>query len=189
MMMGILDVAIPRMKNPGELTLLRDRLMAAFALEVGKQVWGNKVFELRVPLSITRIGTKGKSKGKTITRALAPTLNVYKSMKTWQRLVLAEDLDHRILAEIGKWPRSLLRNKPRARGVRATRYSSAMTDEVSLDLIAKMHVDRMVHAGILKGDSVKDIEREAFWKRAAPGHGYLVVEVFELCQPGMGGAP
>ena len=40
--------------------------------------------------------------------------------------------------------------------------------------------DRLVQAGILRGDSHDDIQREAFWKSAPPGKGCVVIDVFEL---------
>lgn len=151
------------------------------AERASEREWGAKVYELRIPLSIPRVLVKGKRAGKTVHDPLAPTLNVYGSMKVFHRAALYKALDLRILAELTKWPRALLRGEERARAVRVTRFSSAPTDESSVDVIGgKVPVDRLVQRGILAGDTGALLEREGQWQVAPPGEGSLLVEVFEL---------
>lgn len=169
------------------LVALRDRLTRMVAERAGQRAWGSVVFRLVLPFY--KIGTpyvalRGKNAGKTVTPAkmdLAPRLNVYGSLAPWQRVKLYRELDVRIMAEMGKWPDCRLAGRPRPRAVRVTRYSSVMPDEITVDVIGgKVPVDRLVHAGILMGDSAQQLVRDARWVRASPGAGQLLVEVHEL---------
>lgn len=173
-----------------------EKLALMVAQRAGVRALGDKVYELRLPLSERRMvparpATPARGKqparparpAREVTHAISPTLNVYGSMQTWQRAALYKVIDVRIMAELAKWPRCQLRGDRRPRCVRVTRYSSSQPDEITIDVIGgKVPIDRMVHAGILRGDTAADLQREAMWRQVAPGKGALVIEVFEVGQ-------
>lgn len=160
-------------------TALRDKLVRAIAEDAGRRSWGALVFDWQLPLK-TQVPLR-RGQAATTTTDLAPTLNVYGSMETWRRARLYKLLDARILCEMAKWPACRLGASLRARAVRVTRYSSHRPDELGVDVLGgKVPVDRLVLAGILRGDGPKDLEREARWEPAPPGHGSLRVQVHEL---------
>jgi hypothetical protein len=173
--------------RPGaDVEALREKLRRMIAERAGERAWGPKVFAIAMPLHTPRLLTKGKRAGTYVDDPLAPTLNVYGSMKIWQRAALYKAIDLRILAEIARWPRARVGVEAGRRAVRVVRYSSAQPDEITVDVLGgKIAVDRLVQAGILAGDAAKDLEREAAWIQAPPGHGRLTVEVFELLEPGV----
>lgn len=76
----------------------------------------------------------------------------------------------------------MVRDGGRRRAVYVVRESSARPDEESLDghLGAKIPVDRLVQAGVLRGDSHDWLVRYGTWKRAKPGEGRVVVDVYEI---------
>lgn len=162
-----------------EVEALREKLRLLIAERAGEREWGRKVYEITIPLKTERLVTTGKRSGHYVADQLAPTLNVYGSMKVWQRSALYKALDLRILAELARWPRC----RPAAdkRAVRVTRHSSHAPDEITVDVIGgKVPIDRLVRAQILTGDRAEDLEREAQWVPAPPNRGRLVVEVYEL---------
>jgi hypothetical protein len=164
----------------------RDKLARMIAERAGVRGWGDLVFRLVLPfykIGAPYVAKKGKHKGEVVEprMVLAPRLNEYGSLAPWQRVQLYKELDVRIMAEMGKWPRCRLMGERRPRAVRVTRYSSAMLDECTVDVIGgKVPVDRMVHAGILAGDTPALLVREARWQMAPPGKGQLLVEVHDL---------
>jgi hypothetical protein len=163
-----------------EVPRLQETLRALIAERAGEREWETKVFEIRLPISAAG-SAAGKKAGGYFAGVLAPTLNVYGSMKPWQRAKLYKDLDLRILAELARWPHCLLRGEKRKRAVRVTRASSSIPDEITVDIIGgKVVVDRMVLRDILAGDSGELLEREALWVQVPPKKGSLLVEVFEL---------
>jgi hypothetical protein len=175
------EIAVDRaqISEPKLFQAIADKLARMIAEASSVRQRGEKVFEWRIPLSIERYATKGKNAGKLLTFVLSPSLNVYSQMEAWQRKRLSSELDVRILAERHKWPDWPHRGRPRA--VRVTRYSSAKPDEIAADSIgAKMPVDRLVIAGVLRGDRAEDLEREAHWEKAPPGHGSLLLEIYDL---------
>jgi len=168
-----------------EVPRLQDELRRMIAERAGEQERGAKVFEIRLPLYIPRTLVKGKRAGKVVKDSLAPTMNVYSEMEPWAKEALREALDFRILAETPKWPKASLQGSERKRAVRVTRYSSAMPDEITVDVLGgKAIIDRLVQAEILAGDHASKLAREARWESAPPLHGSLLVEVFELLPPG-----
>lgn len=161
-----------------ELQDFRDRMAHLHAAVVSAPAWGAEVFSVSFPLSL-----KGRSPktGKEYTVAVAPTLNAYASMKPWLQKRVRKHVDALILAQLSKWPEAKLRGRLRPRAVRVTRFSSSMPDEIGVDVIGgKIPIDRLVEAGILQGDKAEDLQREPAWKRAAPGEGSLLVQVYEL---------
>ena len=76
----------------------------------------------------------------------------------------------------------MVREGGRRRAVFVTRESSVRPDEESLDahLGSKVALDRLVHAGVLRGDSHDWLVRYGTWQRAKPGEGRVVVEVYEI---------
>jgi hypothetical protein len=169
-------------RTGSDVEAVREKLRRMIAERAGERAWGDKVYAITLPLRDThrRLIKKGKRAGTyALGDPLAPTMNVYGSMKPFQRAALYKVLDLRILAELTRWPRCRGATQPRA--VRVVRYSSVPIDEASVDACGgKVIVDRLVQAGILRGDSAGDLEREAAWQAAPPGEGRLVVEVFEL---------
>jgi hypothetical protein len=168
-----------------EVPRLQDLLRHMVAERAGEQEWGAKVFELRLPLSERRMKTKGKRVGQEFVHKIAPTMNEYAGMEPFQRAALRKELDLRILAELAKWPHARLGGDVRRRGVRATRASTQILDELTVDVIGgKAPIDRLVQAGVLAGDTRELLARDAVWVVAPPGSGYFLVEVYELLPAG-----
>lgn len=160
---------------PG-LATLPDKLAMMIAERAGSPTRGPVVFEIRIPLDDTRQTAKGP-----VTRHLAPTLNAYGSMKPWQRAILYKALDARIMAELHRWPLAIQRAVRLRRAAVVTRFSSRRPDEIGVDVLGgKVPIDRLVQAGILRGDSAKDLDREAHWQPAKPGQGSLLITVHDL---------
>lgn len=158
---------------------LRDKLVRMIAEGAGARSRGAKVYEIALPLS--RKTTTGA--GKEYTVPIAPTLNAYESMKPWVQAKVRKEVDARIMAELHRWPAALLRGQRRARQVVVTRRSSSMPDEISVDVVGgKIPIDRLVHLGVLAGDTQALLDRDAQWRQARPGEGALVVEVFEVAE-------
>lgn len=149
-------------------------------------------------------GHKPTADWTPITTILCPTLNVYKSMRTFAKQKVRKVLAERIVAERLRWPnhpwggrRELVkrgastRMSPvggRRRFVRVTRHSSRRPDDMSPDVLGgKMPLDQLVDAGILGDDSDAWCAREGRWEAAKTGEGYLRIEVFELA--GEAGVP
>jgi hypothetical protein len=165
----------------GHLISIRDKLVRGLAEEASARAFGDLVFRMVLPLKVDVAPGPRSKRTKPLTLALAPTLNSYASMESWQRQKVYQHVDVRIMAEMAAWPRCKLMANPRPRGVRVTRYSSVLMDEVSVDSAGgKIVIDRLVHAGILMGDTSAQLQREARWERAAPGGGNLLVEIFDL---------
>lgn len=173
---ALLNASADRERDDLQLKIRRE-----IARRSGEVEFGEKVFELVLPLNEKGIVTTGKNAGKEVKRSLAPTLNEYGQMEPWQRKKLAEDLDKHIKAALASWPKALLLHQPRRRGVRVTRASQRTPDEISVDVIGgKMPIDRLVQASILAGDQRQHLEREPVWKLAKAGRGSFTVEVFEI---------
>ncbi len=121
----------------------------------------------------------------TIPLSHAPTMNVYSGLKGWAKGRLRTEVDFMLLEVMTKMAFSEMEKalaNGRRRRVVVTRFSSREPDEVaSADLLgAKIIIDRMVHAGVLAGDSRKHLVREAGWTQVKPKAGKLLVEVFDL---------
>jgi hypothetical protein len=160
---------------------LLPKLARMIAERASTRAFGDLVFRMVLPLKIEIAPGPRSTRSKPLTLAIAPTLNEYASMKGWQRQKVYKQVDPRIMAVMAAWPRCRLMGKPRPRGVRVTRYSSVLMDEVSVDSAGgKIVVDRLVHAGILMGDTGAQLQREARWERAPPGGGNLLIEIYEL---------
>jgi len=156
---------------------IAEKIRTMLAERAGAHEAGPLVFRIELPL---RIEGRSKLTGKVVHMDLAPSMNVYSALAPWARDRLRKQLDMRILAELGRWPNARPKVVPR-RLVHATRHSTRPIDEISVDTLGgKCLLDRLVHAGILAGDSAKEIDRQAAWIKAAPGRGKLVVEVHEL---------
>lgn len=142
---------------------------------------GEKVFEWRIPIIREHLPSRGKNKGKSVKKKQVPTMNELVNMNIWERSAVRERLDEMLLEAIKSWPLAVIQDDPRPRAVRVTRHSKNQPDEMGVDVIGgKIPVDRMVQAGILAGDTVKLLHREARWMPAPKHEGLLVVEVFEL---------
>lgn len=76
----------------------------------------------------------------------------------------------------------IVREGGRRRVVVVTRESSVRPDELSIDahLGGKIPLDRIVQAGVLRGDSHKWLVRYGTWKEAPPGEGRVVIDVYEI---------
>lgn len=79
-------------------------------------------------------------------------------------------------------PPQMVREGGRRRAVVITRESSVRPDEESLDahLGGKIPIDRLVQAGVLRGDNHTWLVRYGQWKEAPPGAGRVVVDVYEI---------
>lgn len=174
-----------------------------FSLELGigseatKQVkkWVAARREFRKKLGVKRLK---KGEGPAISVLVwAPTLNEYNGLDSRQKEQLRKAIDARIVETREGWPdwhagfregASVARGKVRVareggrrRAVVVTRYSSRRVDEVSVDVCGgKMPIDRLVLAGVLRGDTDEWLVREAAWVPVAPGHGKVVVDVYEI---------
>lgn len=159
-------------------TELREKLTAMVAERAGQLVPGRLVFQMTLPLTHTGVGAKGK----VVTHHVAPTLNIYGSMRPWAQAKLRKEIDTRILAEFARWPDCRLGGERRVRAVKVVRHSTQQPDEPgSVDSIGgKVPVDALVRAGVLCSDAAALLQREAAWVKAAPKQGFLTVEVFEL---------
>lgn len=156
-----------------------DKLRRMLAERAGAD-FGDRVFELVLPLSVKR-GPSPRTGKDRKPMVLAPTLNQYDSMQPFEQKRMREQVDLRIMAELKAWPRALLRGESRRRGVRVVRRSASPCDEMSVDVLGgKIPIDRLVKAGVLRGDSMNDLVREALWQPAPPGEGTLTVTIFEL---------
>ena len=123
----------------------------------------------------------------TLPLELAPTLNTYCNMQTWQRQKVRTTIDELIRKEIAFL---LLANgcilapfmaRGAKRKVVVTRFSSSEPDEYACDILgAKLPIDCLVRAGLLAGDSRKHLVREARWIKSRPKEGKLVVEIYEI---------
>jgi len=132
---------------------------------------------------------------------LAPSMNVYSSMKGWQRGKTRTAVDWKILEAKqawGSWPmnvtrkiehvikKGIARKRTRVTGGRRrlvvlTRESSREPDELSVDVLGgKIVLDRLVQACVLRDDRRTWCAREAHWAPAKPKQGRVVVEVYEL---------
>jgi hypothetical protein len=157
---------------------VRDRLTAMIAERAGQLVPGKLVFQMTLPLAHRGVGAKGK----VVSHPVAPTLNVYASMRPWAQAKLRKEIDVRVMAEFARWPDCRLNGARRARAVKVVRHSTNEPDEPeSADAIGgKIPLDALVRAGVLAGDTRALLQREAAWVKAARGDGFLTVEVFEL---------
>jgi hypothetical protein len=162
-----------------ELVDLRQRMAHVFA-SYGPE-WGEKVFEWRIALVQEVFPTRGKNKGKAVRKKRVATMNELVNLNIWAKQELREWLDADLLKALERWPLAVIQDEPRPRAVRVTRCSSKQPDEMGVDVLGgKVPVDRMVQAGILAGDTVKLLQREARWQQAPKEEGLLLIEVFEL---------
>ena len=69
----------------------------------------------------------------------------------------------------------------RVRIVEFTRHSTQEVDEPAIDILGgKLLIDRLVWAGILRGDSGADIIRRGRWVKAPPKQGFTKCSVYEM---------
>ncbi len=69
----------------------------------------------------------------------------------------------------------------RVRIVEFTRHSTKEVDEPAIDILGgKLLIDRLVWAGVIRGDSGADILRRGRWVYAAPKQGFVKVSVYEV---------
>ena len=132
---------------------------------------------------------------------LAPTLNQYANMKSWQRAKIRTAVDGKVTASKSRWGswhmgvrrdvkakivdgkirKRTIVTGGRRRLVVLTRETSRRVDELGVDILGgKIPVDRLVQARVLHGDSAKWLAREAIHVPAYPKQGRVVVEVYEL---------
>lgn len=141
---------------------------------------------------------EGPAKVKPI---YAPTLNEYNALDRWKKGELCDAIDLEIDRLKKVWPawscgcvdrlmvtkkskgkERLVREGGRKRIVVVTRESSVRPDEESLDghLGGKIPIDRLVHAGVLRGDNHEWLVRYGHWVKASPAEGRVVVDVHEV---------
>jgi hypothetical protein len=69
----------------------------------------------------------------------------------------------------------------RRRIVEFTRHSTQDVDEPAIDILGgKLLIDRLVWAGIIRGDSGEDIVRRGRWVKAPPKQGFVKLVVYEM---------
>lgn len=129
---------------------------------------GELVFEWRVP------------------REWALTLNAYAHKKGWQKKKLRQELDDAIRALLPQFPKALTHGSQQRRWLRATRLSTKVVDDVSVDVVgAKMSTDALVRCGVLFDDDAKHLIREARSEKTKPGNTHLLMEVFLVTKEGV----
>lgn len=150
------------------------------------------------------LGKKRLSKGEGPERVVplgAPTLNEYNGMKPFQKEELRAEFDAAIETLKRDWPawscgsvdrlvpkkkgspeKKLQREGGRRRAVVVTRASVRRPDEESLDahLGAKIPIDRLVQAGVLRDDSHDWLVRYGVWTPAPIREGWVLVDVYEI---------
>lgn len=130
---------------------------------------GELVFEWRVP------------------KEWALTLNVYAQKKGWQKKKLGEAMDDALRTLLPQFPKALLHGSQQRRWLRATRFSTKVVDDVSVDVVGgKMATDALVRAGILADDDAKHLVREARSAKTKPGNTHLLVQIYEVVDEGRG---
>lgn len=173
------------------------RLVCMLGTEAAKLTAANSKERktLREQMGVKRLN-KGQGPAKVVPLS-APTLNEYNGLDPWQKEALRKEYDQEIAGLKAAWPAwscgvtervvvvkgkaRLLREGGRRRAVVLTRESSGQPDEEALDALGgKIPVDRLVHAGVLRGDTPKWLVRYAAWEQAAPGQGRVVVDVYDL---------
>ncbi len=124
----------------------------------------------------------------TLPLKLGLTMNEYKAQKPWALKKHREELDLEVCTamwlEVQRYGKRAAEERLLANGkrrvVEVVRYSSTEPDEFAADTIGgKVPIDRLVHAGIIAGDSRKHIVRQAAWKYAPRGEGRVVINVYE----------
>lgn len=78
-------------------------------------------------------------------------------------------------------PPTISRSGGRRRVVVVTRASRSRPDELSVDIIGgKIPIDRLVVAGVLRGDTDEWLARYPMWKSAKAGEGSVTIDVYEI---------
>jgi len=147
------------------LEALLDKLREMIAAHVDVVERGHKVLEWRVPA------------------AIAPSMNSWGAMKTWQRARARTELGDRLRPLIAATPGADLCGSTRMRIVRCTRFTlqPKLVDEAAADSIGgKMPIDALVRMGVLAGDDARALRRQAFVLPTKRGNAHLLVEVFEV---------
>ena len=147
-----------------------------------------------------QLGKKALPKGvgpAKVNPVFAPSLNEWNSLNPWQKTALRDATDKAIADAKDGWPhwpcgsvfRTVMEKKEarvvqeggRKRAVVITRESSVRPDELSVDVLGgKCPVDRLVHAGVLRGDTARWLVRYCNWRPAARGDGRVIVDVYEV---------
>jgi len=115
--------------------------------------------------------------------SLAPTMNSYAFMKSFQRIDLRKKLDEGLQAIIEATPGGIVKaGKRMRRWLRVTRFTTQpkKVDESAVDSIGgKMPADSLVRLGIFYDDSPKFMVRQACVQKTTPGNTHVLFEVFE----------
>jgi hypothetical protein len=112
--------------------------------------------------------------------SLAPTLNQYAFMKTWQRMAIRKALDADLAGIIANVKDS--HAGKRVRCLRVTRFTTQpkTIDDVAADAIGgKMPIDSLVRLGVFYDDKPAFMVREAHVTKTTPGNTHVLFEVFE----------
>jgi hypothetical protein len=117
---------------------------------------------------------------------LAPTLNQYAFMKTWQRMAIRKALDADLAGIIANVKDS--HAGKRVRCLRVTRFTTQpkTIDDVAADAIGgKMPIDSLVRLGVFYDDKPAFMVREAHVLKTTKGNTHLLFEVFETSAEGV----
>ncbi len=155
--------------------------------------------DLREQLGKKRLG-KGEGPERVVPLG-APLMNEYNGMRPFQKEELRAEFDAEIERLKKHWPAwscgcvdklipkkkgsqetKVYREGGRKRIVVVTRESVRRPDEESLDghLGGKIPIDRLVQAGVLRGDSHDWLARYGIWTPAPKGEGRVLVDVYEV---------
>jgi len=113
---------------------------------------------------------------------LAPTLNAYAFMKTFQRIAIRKKLDESLRELIEATPGGVPNAGHRKRWLRVTRFTTQpkTVDEAAVDAIGgKMPVDSLVRLGVFFDDKPAFMVREAHVTKTTKGNTHVLFEVFE----------
>jgi hypothetical protein len=128
---------------------------------------GELVFEWRVP------------------REWALTLNQYAHKKGWAKKKLRAEMDAAILALLPAFPKAPTHGSQQPRWLRATRFSTKVVDDVSVDVLGgKMATDALVRCGVLADDDSTHLIREARSEKTKPGNTHLLMQVYMVVSEG-----
>lgn len=117
-----------------------------------------------------------------IARELAPTMNEYAFMKTWQRARIRKELDKLLYELTEATPTATKCGSAVRRWVQVTRFTTQpkKVDDAAVDAIGgKMPIDALVRVGLLAGDSPSHCVRHADVQATERGNTHVLVELFE----------
>lgn len=148
-----------------EVNALLDTCREQQAIAASRVERGRKILEWRIP------------------SALAPTMNAYAFLKTWQRMQLRRELDDRLRKIVEATPDAKVHGDATKRWIRVTRFTpnADSVDDLAADALgAKMPIDSLVRLGVLVDDKPALCHREALVRKTARGNTHVLIECFAV---------